>query len=1177
MITFKALCELVEGLASPHISADRSATQPRARWAAPIVAALTIGVALLAATTAGAAIPAPAWTLDSFASPTNFSEEENTRCVKNGSPEDNCPSYKLTAMNVGSLASDGSPITLTDTPPSGVKVHEVQFFTGQGNTAEGHAAEDCTGKGRPKPSEPVQCTFSGVLPPDEMLRMVVYVTVDEEATGPLTNKATVSGGGATAVSTEASNEVSSAAPPFGVSSFGFFKDSLNGHEETQAGAHPYELVTTINLNNEHREGDFLAAEYTSPEDVKDIVVNLPLGFVGSTLAAPECTLAQLSSENGCPPDTIVGHLFTEPENAATNVAGPIYNLVPERGYPAEFGYVDALHGAHVFYTHVVPTAEGYVLQTTAKEIPQIDLSRIVVTFYGDPALRDGTTNPQVPFFTNPTACSNGPQVATIYMDSWVHPARFDSSGIPVNLSEPAWAKATSESPAVTGCNAVQFTPELSVQPTTHQADTPSGLEFEARLAQSETVGTNATPALKNLTVTFPEGMTVDPSSADGLGVCSEAEIGWTGPTLFSFTPAKPQCPESSKIGSLELETPLIPGKIFGEVFLASQDENPFHSTFAIYVVVNDPITGVVLKIAGELKADPATGQLTSVFEQNPQLPFSDLKVHFFGGPRAELATPPACGTYTTHGELMPWSFPDSGPAGTPLDSFLIDEGCAIGFAPGFTGGATNLQAGAFTPFVGSISRGDSDEELGGLTMTLPPGLIGKIAGVPLCPDAQANAGTCPQASQVGTVQAGAGPGPNPLFVPGKIYLTGPYKGAPYGLSVVVPADPGPFHFGLVVVRQSLYIDPHTAQVTDVSDPFPTLLDPVGPNGQTTGIPIKLRRVDFNIDRPGFTFNPTSCAKLQVGGSISSTRGISAGLSTPFQVTNCAALKFTPTLAVTTAGKTSKANGASLTFRIAYPKGVLGTQSWFNEAKFELPKQLPARLTTIQKACLVATFEHNRGACPSASIIGHAVVHTEVLPVPLEGPVYFVSNGSAKFPDAVLVLDGSGVHIELHGETFINSKTGITSATFRNTPDVPFETLEVTVPSGPFSEFGANLPHEGRDFCGQKLIMPTFFKASNGAEIHQNTRIAVTGCSTKISVSSHRVHGKKITLTVYAPGAGRLKATGNAVSSATKTATGTETMTLTLKAKGHRHARHKLRVTFTPPHGRKQTLTLTLRA
>ena len=267
--------------------------------------------------------------------------------------------------------------------------------------------------------------------------------------------------------------------------------------------------------------------------------------------------------------------------------------------------------------------------------------------------------------------------------------------------------------------------------------------------------------------------------------------------------------------------------------------------------------------------------------------------------------------------------------------------------------------------------------------------------------------------------------------------------------------------------------------------------------------------------PGFTFNPTNCSKLQVSGSLTSTQGVISSLATPFQVTNCASLKFTPKITVTTAAKTTKANGSSLVFKIAYPSGAMGSQAWFNEAKFDLPKQLPARLTTIQKACLASVFDANPAACPAASLIGHAVVHTQVLAVPLAGPVYFVSHGGAKFPDAVLVLQGAGVKVNLTGETFINGKTGITTATFRNTPDTPFESIEVTVPAGPFSEFGANLPAKAKgSFCGQKLVMPTFFKAQNGLQIKQNTKVAVTGCP-KAKKKKHKArhHGKKASLTV----------------------------------------------------------------
>jgi hypothetical protein len=989
-------------------------------------------------------------------------------------------------------------VTVTDTLPEGVTVREVQFFSGTGTTTQEHAPEDCVSPS----ARVVQCTFPGGVGPDETLRLAVYVTVNEpEAPGAVTNEASVSGSGAPTVSTEAINKISPSPAPFGVSSFSFFQDGLNGMRETQAGGHPYELTTTIDLNSTYREGDFIVgSQLNSVLDLRDVVVDLPLGFAGSTLAAPECTLAQLSSNNHCPPETVVGHIFTEPENGATNIDSPIWNLVPERGHPAEFGYIDILHSSHVAGdVSVVPTPAGYVLRFTAPEIPQVPLTRIVVTFYGDPALRDGTTNPQIPFFINPTACSNGPQVASIWIDSWQHPARFNG-GVPVNLEEPAWAKAESVSPAVTGCNAFTFIPEIGSQPTTHEADKPTGLEFEQRLPQTEAVGVNATPALKNTTIVFPEGMTVDPSSADGLGVCTNAQIGWEGPTLFDFSLAPPSCPESSKIGSLELETPLIPRKLYGEVFLAAQNENPFHSTFATYIVVNDPITGVVLKLAGELKADPVTGRLTAIFHETPQLPFSDLKVHFFGGPRAELATPSACGVYTTTSELQPWSFPDSGPGATPFDSFVINENCAVGFNPAFEGGSTNLQAGAYTSFVGSISRQDSDQELAGLSMKLPPGLLANVASVPLCPEAQANAGTCPQNTQIGTVQAGAGPGPNPLFVPGKIYLTGPYKGGPYGLSVVVPADPGPFDFGLVVVRQSLRIDPLTAQVTDVSDPFPTVLDPVGANGQTTGIPIRLRRVDFYVDRPGFTFNPTNCSKLRVGGSVLSTQGQGSSLAVPFQVTNCATLRFAPRFSVSTSGKTSRTNGASLTAKLSYPNAPQGTQANITRVKVDLPKQLPSRLTTLQKACTSAQFNINPAGCPAGSMIGHAIVHTPILPGPLSGPAIFVSHGGQAFPSLTMVLQGDGVTVDLVGTTFI-SKAGITSTTFKTVPDTPFSTFQLTLPQGNNSALAAN-----GNLCASKLAMPTEFDAQNGAVIHQSTRITVTGCA-KAKKAKHKKAGK----------------------------------------------------------------------
>jgi hypothetical protein len=1044
-------------------------------WLVTLVVVLVFGVG-----SAAGAVPAPGWSVDSVAAPTDFS-------VAAGG------TYQVDVTNAGSVASEESPIVIRDVLPAGVSATNAEV--------PGFPASCVTGP-------VVTCEVTGTaVAPDGRMQMLVSVSVDAGAEGVVTNTVSVVGGGAPLVSRSQQNRLSGLAPSFGPASFSFAIDGVDGRPDTQAGGHPYELTTTIDLNsviavkNEENPLD------TSVQDVRDIVVDLPLGFVGDALSAPQCTLAQLSSvnedhsEGGCPPETIIGHLETEPSGPPTSVNGPIYNLVPERGVPAEFGFVDGKSNTHVIYSHVVPTPGGYVLQATSSEISQVPLAHIVASFYGDPAQRDGTHAAQVPFFTNPTECDGQPLTATVWMDSWQNPARLNPDGTPVDLNEQAWVKASSSSPPVTGCNELQFTPELFAQPTTTTADSPSGLEFALKVPQVENTGVLGTPALQDTTVSFPEGMTVDPSSGDGLGACSEAQIGWEGPSPIDFNGQAPACPESSKIGSVEVQTPLLAGTLHGEVFLASQNENPFASTFATYIVINDPTTGVLVKLAGELKLDERTGQITSSFLENPQLPFSQLQLHLYSGPRASLATPDSCGIFTTTSVLAPWSAPYSGPDSTPFDSFPISEGCISGFSPAFTAGSVNPQAGAYTPFQASFSRQDTDQELAGLTLTFPDGLLASVAGVPECGEteiaaARANTGSCPPDSEIGGVTAFAGPGPDPLAVAGKAYLTGPYNGGAYGVAVIVPAIAGPYNFGNVVVRQALRVNPRTSQVTDVSDPFPTILDPTAPNGQTNGVPIKLRRIDVDINRPGFTFNPTSCNPLAFTGALSSTQGAASPIQTPFQAANCQTLKFDPKLTVTTQGKASKADGASLTFKIAYPKEPFGSQTWFNETKFDIPKQLPARDTTLQQACLANTFETSRKACPPGSIIGHAIVHTQILSEPLTGPVYFVSYGSQKFPEAVIVLQGDNITIELHGETFIDNKTGITSATFHNLPDTPFENIEVTIPEGPYSEFGVNIPEKDHyNLCTQKLTMPTHFKASNGQETNQNTPITITGCKT----------------------------------------------------------------------------------
>ncbi len=371
---------------------------------------------------------------------------------------------------------------------------------------------------------------------------------------------------------------------------------------------------------------------------------------------------------------------------------------------------------------------------------------------------------------------------------------------------------------------------------------------------------------------------------------------------------------------------------------------------------------------------------------------------------------------------------------------------------------------------------------------MPPGLSGLLAGVKLCGEAEGNAGTCGPESLIGETTVSVGLGANPYTVTGgKVYITGPYHGAPFGLSIVNPANAGPFHLGNVIVRAKIEVDPHTAALTITSDnsgPYkiPQFID---------GIPLQIKHVNVTINGVGgnnkFTFNPTSCSPMAITGSLSSSEGSTQALGVPFQVTNCATLKFAPKFAVSTSGKTSRAKGASLSVKLTYPKAAFGTQANIARVKVDLPKQLPSRLTTLQKACTAKQFDTNPAGCPAASIIGHGKAITPLVPVPLEGPAYFVSNGGEAFPNLIVVLQGYGVTIELVGDTFI-SKAGITSSTFKTVPDAPVGSFELNLPEGKYSALAAN-----GNLCATKLTMPTAFTAQNGATIHQSTKVSVTGC------------------------------------------------------------------------------------
>jgi hypothetical protein len=661
------------------------------------------------------------------------------------------------------------------------------------------------------------------------------------------------------------------------------------------------------------------------------------------------------------------------------------------------------------------------------------------------------------------------------MDSWEQPAIPLGPSIPIApFSYPVTASYPvtdnrGNQLAMQGCGKLEFDPSLEVRPETLATNTPTGLEVRLSVPQNPNLEGLATAHLKGAVVTLPAGMTVSPSVANGLAACTPTEIGLTNGN-------EPTCPQASKIGTVTGHTPLLNEPLSGSVYVAQQGENPFGSLLAIYLTAE--ADGALIKLAGHVQANPATGQLTATFDENPQQPFSDLTLNFFGGPRAALVTPSACGTYTTNAEFTGWNGAMVTPA---IQPFQISSGCeAPGFSPSFVAGTTSNVAGGFGTFSTTIIRPDGNQPLGAVSVKTPLGLLGMLSQVTLCTEAQAAQAACPDASLIGHVVAVAGPGPDPVTVNGgKVFLTGPYKGAPFGLLIVVPAVAGPFNLGDVAVRATVNADPHTAQITITSDPLPTILQ---------GIPLDVRAINVVIDRSNFMFNPTSCAPLSSSATIASSQGASVSLSSRFQAADCASLAFKPKFSVSTQAHVSHSQGASLHVKVALTAG----QANIAKVAVKLPVQLPSRLTTLRLACLAATFEANPANCPAGSIVGTAKGITPVLPVPVSGPAYLVSHGGQAFPDLVVVLQGDGVRLDLVGNTAISH--GITSSTFASVPDAPVSSFELNLPEGPHSVLGPNLPFKAKgSLCSTKLVMPTTITAQNGAQVVQSTKIAVTGC------------------------------------------------------------------------------------
>lgn len=850
-----------------------------------------------------------------------------------------------------------------------------------------------------------------------------------------------------------------------------------GEAFTQAAGHPPWGITGLELNHTGTGGGRV------PEgELKRLRVDVPAGLAADPQALPECSMAQFEA-NSCPADTKAGRTELEAHVLLTvvNVPGTVYNLQRRPGLPLLFGInsgVEPLVNVHIFLEGHVSYAHEDVLQT--RGIPSGDYHeyfeidnipregemlgvKVPIGVVKSKLLFEGRAG-QGNFLTLPSVCSG----TTSYLEVESYSGEVSST-------------PTHPPVGVEGCDKVPFKPSVTVTPENTGSDQPDGATAEVKAPQNAGENEINTSDIKDVRVTLPEGMTLNPSAAHGLAACTAAQIG-----MGTTNPVA--CPAASKVGTVTIETDLPPGSLAGNVYLGSPSGAPItEPPYTIYLDAESTL-GVSVRLQGSVTPDPSTGRLRATFANNPQLPFSEVILKLNGGPRAPIANPLVCGGAAVETLFTPYTGLAPALSSTPFTT----TGCPLPLPFALTQStlSSSADAGAYTSYAFNLARADGQQYLSHVTTVLPPGLVGAIPSVPLCGEPQAQAGTCAPASEIGKATVRVGAGSEPYAFTGPVYLTGPYGGAPYGLSVAVPAAAGPFDLGsgpcdCVLTRAAIGVDPYSARVIATSS-LPTIVK---------GVPLRLKSLSVAVTRPSFLFNPTNCGPLSTDSTLTSTFGATQSVSSPFQAANCAALPFKPRFKVASSAKTSKRDGASLRVELDMHPHQANVAS----VRAQLPVALPARLSTLQQACPEATFRQDPRTCPSGALVGGASVSTPVLPDRLSGPAYLVSHGGLAFPDLDLILEGDGVRVILVGNTSI--RRGITSSTFASIPDVPVSSFALNLPVGPHSALAAN-----GNLCKHKLIMPTTITAQNGAQIRQRTRIAVTRCHAR--KARHRHHRRR---------------------------------------------------------------------
>jgi hypothetical protein len=839
---------------------------------------------------------------------------------------------------------------------------------------------------------------------------------------------------------------------------------------TQAGAH---ADMTVSFK--------VTAEGTKPyARTRDVFVSLPPGVIGNPQKFPRCSIAQLGTEppnSECPQDAQLGVVEITLNELGT-MTQPIYNMYSPGGETvARLGFFAGLYPALI---NVRVNPKDYSLIATVEGSPSVaEVVSAKTTLWGVPAASNhdelritpaeaakheappgGRPSglPETPLLSNPTDCSPQRQI-TVTAISYQLPSQ------PSSLSAPF--------PRITGCEKLAFNPHLSATPTNPEAFSPSGLDATLRIPQSETPNGLATSTLKSARVSLPAGMSINPAAGDGLQACDASQVGF-GTTNTSA------CPDAAKLGSVEVEVPALERTLNGAVYQRAPEPGKL---FRFWVVTDEQ--GVHLKLPAEIEANSLTGQLTTVFNGIstlgglPQVPFSEFRLRFFGGPRAPLATP-ACGSYATHYEFSPWS----GRAPTVGDApMAITSGCGKGgFKPQLSAGTTDPTAGRFSPFTMTLTRQDGEANPRSLSVHLPQGLLAKLGGVPLCPEAAAASADCPAGSQIGHLAAATGVGGAPLWIPqpGKaptaIYLAGPYKGGPYSIIARVPAQAGPFDLGTVVNRAAIQVDPEAATATITTDPLPQILE---------GVPVAYRAIHVEVDRPEFTLNPTDCSAKEIKATVVASNGQLATPSDGYQAANCARLPYAPKLKLSLKGSTKRSGHPAVRAVLTQKPHQANTA----KASVTLPVSEFIDQDHINNPCTRVQFAAN--SCPPLSVLGQATATTPLLDEPLKGPVYFRSNGGDReLPDIVADLRGP-IHVILVGFVDAVPVKGTEGARirtrFQNVPDAPVTKFTMNLFGGK-----KGLLVNSRDLCQTDRHAKLSFTAQNGRARDQSLRIG-TAC------------------------------------------------------------------------------------